>query len=245
MSGLFVTGTDTEIGKTFVSSLLIKILAEEGLRVTGMKPVASGANKVAGVLKNDDALFLMQASNVDADYKSVNPYLFEPAVAPHIAAEQAGVEINLDKIKKCFEQLQTKSDVVVVEGVGGWYAPLSEHTTVADLAETLCIPIILVVGLRLGCLNHALLTAQAIRQSGLPIAGWIANHVEKDFVFENENIKTLKHFLGDFPFIGSVPYALNHDQVTQADQNQSNIKIKEYLHHINKKTLINNFTVKK
>ncbi len=245
MSGLFVTGTDTEIGKTFVSSLLIKILAEEGLRVTGMKPVASGAKKVAGVLKNDDALFLMQASNVDADYKNVNPYVFQQAVSPHIAAEQAGVEIDLNKIKKCFEQLQTKSDVVVVEGVGGWYAPLSKYTTVADLAETLGIPIILVVGLRLGCLNHALLTAQAIRQSGLPIAGWIANHVEKDFVSAKENIKTLQHFLSDFPFIGSVPYDLNDDQVTQADQNQPNINIKEYVHHINKKMLIKNFTVKK
>ena len=245
MSGLFITGTDTGIGKTFVSSLLIKILAEEGLRVTGMKPVASGAKKVNGILKNDDALFLMQASNVDSDYKIVNPYVFQPAVSPHLAAEQAGVEINFDKIKNCFEQLQIKSDVVVVEGVGGWYAPLSKYATVADLAETLCIPIILVVGLRLGCLNHALLTAQAIRQSGLPIAGWVANHIEKDFISEKENIKTLQHFLSDFPFIGSVPYDINHDQVTQADQNQSNINTKEHLHHFNKKTLIKNFTGKK
>jgi len=176
MSGLFITGTDTEIGKTFVSSLLIKILVEEGLQVVGMKPIASGARIIDGSLKNEDALSLMQASNVDADYKNINPYIFEQAIAPHIAAEQVGIEIDLEEIKNNFVQLKNKSDVVVVEGVGGWYAPLSDSTTVADLAETLALPIILVVGLRLGCLNHALLTAQAIRQSGLPVAGWVANY---------------------------------------------------------------------
>jgi dethiobiotin synthetase len=236
MSGLFVTGTDTEIGKTFVSSLLIKILVEQGLRVTGMKPIASGAKYVSGVLKNDDALSLMQASNVEVDYKRVNPYVFEPAISPHIAAEQVGVEIDLDNIKSNFDQLQKISDVVVVEGVGGWYAPLSELTTVADLAETLALPIILVVGIRLGCLNHALLTAQAIRQSGLPIAGWIANHVEKDFISEKENIKTLQHFLNDFPFIGSVLHDLNQET---ADQNQSDCGDKNKYHNINKENLIN------
>ena len=232
MSGLFITGTDTEIGKTFVSSLLIKIIAEEGHKVIGMKPVASGAKNVNGILKNDDALSLIQASNVEADYKSVNPFVFEPAVSPHLAAEEAGVEIDLDKIKKYFDQLQKKSDVVVVEGVGGWYAPLSSNITVADLAETLNLPIILVVGLRLGCLNHALLTAQAIRQSGLPIAGWIANHVEEDFSSAEKNIKTLKHFFNDFPFLGSVSY-------------QTNLNSKLPKHHINKKSLINRLSIKK
>ena len=232
MSGFFITGTDTEIGKTFVSSLLIKIFAEEGLQVIGMKPVASGAKNINGTLKNEDALTLIQASNVDADYKNINPYVFEPAVSPHIAAENAGVEIDLEKIKKCFDQLQKISDVVVVEGVGGWYAPLSCHTTVADLAETLQLPVILVVGLRLGCLNHALLTAQAIRQSGLPIAGWIANHVQKDFSSAEKNITTLKHFLNDFSFLGSIPY-------------QTNLENKISLHQLNKKTLINRLIIKK
>lgn len=216
MSGLFITGTDTEIGKTYVSSLLIKLLVEENFQVTGMKPVASGANCTNGELKNEDALSLMEASNVEAEYKKVNPYIFEPAVSPHIAAEQAGIEISLKEIKNNFEQLKKISDVVVVEGVGGWYAPITCHTTVADLAETLNLPIILVVGLRLGCLNHALLTAQAIRQSGLPIAGWIANHVEKDFSSAEKNISTLKHFLNDFPFLGSVPY--------QSEQHTVNLK---------------------
>ncbi len=232
MSGFFITGTDTEIGKTFVSSLLIKILVEEGLQVTGMKPVASGARNIDGILKNDDALLLMQSSNVDADYINVNPYVFEPAVSPHIAAEQVAVEIDLEKIKKCFDQLQKISDVVVAEGVGGWYAPLSDHTTVADLAETLGLPVILVVGLRLGCLNHALLTVQAIRQSGVPIAGWVANNIEKDFSSAENNIATLQHFLNDLPFLGSVHH-------------QTNLKNKTPQHFINKQTLINRLSIKK
>jgi len=232
MSGFFITGTDTEIGKTFVSALLIKLFIEEGLQVVGMKPVASGAKNIDGILKNDDALSLIEASNIETDYKTVNPYVFEQAISPHLAAEQTGVEISLEKIKNNFEHLQKLSDVVVVEGVGGWYAPLSSYTTVADLAETLNIPIILVVGLRLGCLNHALLTVQALRQSGLPIAGWITNHVVKDFSSADKNISTLKHYLKDIPFLGSVPYQTNRDNNCS-------------MHHINKKILINRVGIKK
>ena len=232
MSGFFITGTDTEIGKTFVSSLLIKLLVEEGLKVVGMKPIASGATTIDGSLKNDDALSLIHASNVDVDYEKINPYVFEPAVSPHLAAENAGVEIDLKKIKSNFDELEKKSDVVIVEGVGGWYAPLSYNCTVADLAEELNQPIILVVGLRLGCLNHALLTVQAIRQSGLPIAGWIANHVEKDFSVAEKNIQTINHFLNDFPFIGTVTHQTNSNEQTS-------------LKHINKQTLINTLKIKK
>jgi len=232
MSGFFITGTDTEIGKTFVSTLLIRVLAEEGLRVAGMKPIASGANLVDGMLQNEDALSLIEASNVITDYNEVNPYIFEEAVSPHIAAENTGVEIDLEQIKKHFELLKNKSDVVVVEGVGGWYAPLSSGTTVADLAGALQHPVILVVGLRLGCLNHAELSAQAIRQSGLPIAGWIANHVKKDFSYVEKNISTLKHTLHDFPFIGSVPF-------------QTHLKYNKQRHHLNKQLLIDSLSIKK
>lgn len=232
MSGFFITGTDTEIGKTFVSSLLIKFFIEENFKVIGMKPVASGAKIIDGILKNEDALSLIQASNVRSDYKIINPYVFEPAISPHLAAEQAGVEISLEKIKSNFEQLQELSDVVVVEGVGGWYAPLSFNTTIADLAETLKLPIILVVGLRLGCLNHALLTAQALRQSGLSIAGWIANHVDNNFSSADENISTLKHYLNDIPFLGSIPYQAIQDEACN-------------MHHLNKKILINRLSIKK
>ena len=232
MSGFFITGTDTEIGKTFVSSLLIKLLTEEGLKVIGMKPIASGAKKIDGGLKNDDALSLIDASNVNVDYEKINPYVFEPAISPHLAAEDAGVEIDLKKIKSNFVELEKKSDVVIVEGVGGWFAPLSLHTTVADLAEELNQPIILVVGLRLGCLNHALLTAQAIRQSELSIAGWVANYVEKDFSVAEKNIETIKHFLNDFPFLGTVSH-------------QSNSNKQSSIEHINKQTLINRLNIKK
>lgn len=232
MPGFFITGTDTEIGKTFVSSLLIKLLVEEKLNVIGMKPIASGAKIIDGVLKNDDALSLIRASNVEVEYETVNPFVFEPAISPHLAAEDVGVEINLNKIKENFEQLQKLSDVVVVEGVGGWYAPLSSTATVADLAEALQLPIILVVGLRLGCLNHALLTAQAIRQTGLPIAGWVANHVTKDFSSADKNISTLQHSLNDFPFLGSIPF-------------QTNSKATFILNHINKNTLTNRLRIKK
>ena len=235
MPGLFVTGTDTEIGKTYVSSLLLKLLIEEGYRAIGMKPVASGAKVIDGMLKNEDALSLIKASNVESDYQTINPYVFKPAISPHLAAERAGKEIDIEKIKSNFEQLQNTSDLVIVEGVGGWYAPLSMQTTVADLAEALALPIILVVGLRLGCLNHALLTAQAIRQSGLRVAGWLANHIEKDFSSAEDNISTLKHYLNDIAFLGRVPY-----QEHQAEQNKKQDK-----HHINKQLLINNLNIKK
>ena len=232
MAGFFITGTDTEIGKTFVSTVLVKLLIEQELRVAVMKPIASDAKKVDGALKNEDALSLMQASNVPLNYEDVNPYIFEEAVSPHIAAENACVEIDLAQIKNRFELLKNKSNVVVVEGVGGWYAPLSSGATVADLAGALQLPIILVVGLRLGCLNHALLSAQAIRQSGLPIAGWVANHVKKDFSYVEKNISTLKHALHDFPFLGSTPF-------------QANLKNSKQQHHLNKQLLINSLSIKK
>ncbi len=232
MPGYFITGTDTEIGKTFVSALLIKLLVEEGLQVTGMKPVASGAKIIEGVLKNDDALSLIEASNVDTNYTNINPYVFKAAVSPHVAAEEAEIEIDFKKIKSHFNILLNKSDAIVVEGVGGWYAPLSDYTTVADLAAELDLPVILVVGLRLGCLNHALLTAQAIRQSGLSVAGWIANFVEKDFLSADKNISTLKEHLNDFPFLGSVSY--------QSRKDNSVLN-----HTINKQRLINSLSLKK
>ena len=232
MSGFFVTGTDTEIGKTFVSSLLIQLLVGDGFKVSGMKPIASDAKNIDGNLQNEDAATLMQVANVTADYKVVNPYVFEQAISPHLAAEDMGTEIDLNNIKSNFELLEKKSDIVIVEGVGGWYAPLSYNCTVADLADTLQLPIILVVGLRLGCLNHALLTAQAIRQSGLPIAGWVANHVTKDFSTAKKNISTLEHFLVDFPFLGSIFY-----------HTDSNNELP--VHTINKSLLTNRLIIKK
>lgn len=229
MSGLFITGTDTEIGKTFVSALLIKMLTDNGYKVSGMKPIASDAKEVNGILQNDDALTLIQAANVESDYNVVNPYVFEPAISPHLAAEEEGLEIDLNVIKNNFNRLKEKSDIVVVEGVGGWYAPLGYDTTVADLAKVLDIPIIIVVGLRLGCLNHATLTAQAIRQSGMPIAGWIANHVDKDFLLAEKNIQTLKTMFNDITYLGSIPNVLENKQTKNNDLYSSTIEQSRFL----------------
>jgi len=226
MSGIFITGTDTEVGKTVTSTQLIRLLVDEGMKVAVMKPVASGAKKVAGILKNDDALSLMQASNLQVDYEMINPYVFESAIAPHIAAQSSGIEIELDNIQKKYLQLQKVSDVVVVEGVGGWYSPLSMHSTASDLAEALSLPVILVVGLRLGCLNHALLTVQAIRQSGLKFAGWIANHIDNEFSSGDETIKTLQHYLHDISYLGTLPF-------------YKKIENKHYSHTLNKQLIIN------
>lgn len=205
MAGLFITGTDTEVGKTQVACLLIKVLAAAGYQVSGMKPVASGAHWVAQQLLNDDALRLQQSANVELDYSLINPYVFEAAISPHIAAADAGIEIALEKISDCHTQIQSQAQVVIVEGVGGWYAPLGSNCSVADLAQTLKLPVILVVGLRLGCLNHARLTMEAIQTSGLPVAGWIANQIDKDFQRVEDNLASLQQII-DAPLLGVVPF---------------------------------------
>ena len=174
-TGIFVTGTDTGVGKTLVSVSLVKALVKHGLRVSAMKPIASGSEHTPAGLRNADALALAAASNVTAPYAAVNPYCFEPAISPHIAAEEAGIEVDMRVIRQGFETLAAGADVVVVEGAGGWYAPITESHAMSDLPELLGVPVLLVVGLRLGCLNHALLTKRAIEADGAELAGWVAN----------------------------------------------------------------------
>ncbi|MBU1396582.1 MAG: dethiobiotin synthase [Gammaproteobacteria bacterium] len=186
--GFFVTGTDTGVGKTRVAVALIHALREQGLRVAAMKPVAAG--HAPGEL-NEDVAALLQAANVAADIRDVNPYDFAPAIAPHIAAQQAGVRIELDTIAAAFARLAAAADVVVVEGAGGWRVPLNERDDMADLAQRLDLPIVLVVGLRLGCLNHALLTAESIAHRRLPWAGWVGNHVDPAMACRAENVAAL------------------------------------------------------
>jgi dethiobiotin synthetase len=178
MKNLFVTGTDTEVGKTRISVAIIEKLKQHQLSVVGMKPVASGCEKTTAGLRNEDAVALQKHSNVQVDYELMNPYAFEPAIAPHIAAEQEGVEIELSTITAQFEQLNQLAEVVVVEGAGGWLLPLNHQQTLADVAVELDLDVILVVGLRLGSINHALLTAKAIEQSGCELIGWIGNDLE-------------------------------------------------------------------
>lgn len=188
----FVTGTDTDVGKTYVSQALVKHFCQQGLHTVGMKPVAAGAELKDGRLMNADVQAMIDASNVSAPLAQINPFVFAPAIAPHIAAKQVGVEIALAPILKAFEALQSQADVVVVEGAGGFLVPINESLTMADLAKALNIPVVLVVGIRLGCISHALLTVQAIEAKGLHLAGWVANRIDPNMAVLEENIATLK-----------------------------------------------------
>jgi dethiobiotin synthetase len=188
----FITGTDTDVGKTYIASSLVKHFCQQGLQVVGMKPVAAGSELVNGRLLNSDVIELIKASNVDADLALINPYVFAPAIAPHIAAEQAAIKVSLDNIQQSFDALQAKADVVVVEGAGGFRVPINRQETMADLAVKLNLPVILVVGVRLGCINHALMTAGSIRAAGLNLVGWVANRIDQHMPAIEENIATLK-----------------------------------------------------
>lgn len=188
----FVIGTDTNVGKTYVASALVKHFAAQGLKTVGMKPVASGCElNEKNELINEDVTALISASNINADLDLINPYRFVPAIAPHIAAEQAGVQIDLGVIQQAYTKLARLADVVV-EGAGGFCVPLNKAQTLADLAVLLNIPMILVVGMRLGCINHALLTVEAIQARGLKLAGWIANEIEPNFAMFDENLSSLQ-----------------------------------------------------
>jgi dethiobiotin synthetase len=202
-SAFFVTGTDTEIGKTHVSCLLLKQYAAQGLRVIGMKPIAAGCELVDGEWVNDDVQRLVAASNVQAPMKLINPYCFKEPIAPHLAAEKVGVTIDIDVIVNAFKELQPMADVVIVEGAGGFLVPLNAKANMADLAIALGIPSILVVGMRLGCINHGLLTVEAIKSRGLALHGWIANHIDPEMDVQKENIQTITRQLGLEPMLVS------------------------------------------
>lgn len=206
---LFVTGTDTGVGKTVVSAALTRALVARGLRVAVMKPVASGSDPTPEGLRNSDALTLMAASNAPAPYEIVNPYCFLPPISPHIAAREAGVTIDLALLRSRFESLAAASDCVIVEGAGGWLAPIGDTASMADLAAALCLPVLLVVGLRLGCLNHALLTRDSFATRGAAPAGWIANAVDPHFERAEENLATLTARLGEPP-LARVPFLDHH-----------------------------------
>jgi dethiobiotin synthetase len=203
---LFITGTDTSVGKTLVSVSFVKALVHHGLRVAVMKPIASGSEHTSAGLRNADALALAEASNVVVPYASINQYCFEPAISPHIAAEEAKIDVDVGLIKSRFEALAGGADFVVVEGAGGWYAPISKTKSMADLPKSLGIPALLVVGMRLGCLNHARLTRQAIEASGVELAGWVASSIDPDLERAAQNLASLERLLGSaplavFPFV--------------------------------------------
>lgn len=210
VNGYFITGTDTGIGKTWVSAGIMSLLKSQGHSVIGMKPIASGCEETPSGLRNEDALILQQHASVDVDYQQINPYTFKPAIAPHIAARQAGVTIDIEYIAENYRALSSRADKIIIEGVGGWQVPLNENETVADLAAALELPVILVVGMRLGCINHALLTAQSIRQSGLKLKGWIANHIDPEMAEQEQNLITIQQRI-DAPLLGSIPVQTHLD----------------------------------
>lgn len=201
----FVTGTDTGVGKTTVTVRLMQHFTAQGLKVVAMKPVASGCEWGDGRWQNEDVMQLTAASNVQAPPELVNPYCFQPAIAPHIAAAQAGVEIQLHVIKTAYTALTALADVVIVEGAGGLLVPLNATQTMGDLLRVLELPALVVVGMRLGCINHALLTRQVLQQQQLPFGGWVANHIDPDMRMPQENLQTLVDWLQQPPVL-QLPY---------------------------------------
>ncbi|HEB92045.1 MAG TPA: dethiobiotin synthase [Gammaproteobacteria bacterium] len=209
MAGIFVTGTDTDVGKTHIALGLMAALQQRGLCVAAMKPVSAGCEPGGGEgergLRNDDALQLSVQSSVSIPYQTLNPYAFEPAIAPHIAAQAMGVTMQLDVLRHACTEIESQADVVVVEGAGGWLVPVNARETLADLAVALGFPVVLVVGVRLGCLNHALLSAECIRARGLVLAGWVANEISTQALCVDENITALSQRL-PVPLLGRVPF---------------------------------------
>lgn len=205
--GFYVTGTDTAAGKTFASVALIHALRAQGLRVAGMKPVASGCELRNGAWRNEDALALQAASSEPVpDYALVNPFALPEATAPQIAAAHAGATVNLAPMLAAFEALSARADAVVVEGVGGWLAPFADGLDQAQLAARLQLPVILVVGLKLGCLNHARLSERRILDDGLPLAGWIGNQVDPQLAFGTEYLELVRRAMAS-PCLGMLPHA--------------------------------------
>lgn len=204
--GLFVAGTDTGVGKTLISCALLHAYAAAGLQVAGMKPVATGCEiGQDGEWSCQDVQLLRQASSRALPLELVNPYAFAPPVSPHIAAAESHRTISLDKIADCFHGLSSQLDFVVVEGTGGFRTPLSDNADMADLAVRLGLPVALVVGMRLGCLSHTLLAAEAIRSRGLTLAGWVANRIDPDMERFQANLDTLTKRL-DTPLMGVVAF---------------------------------------
>ena len=202
----FIAGTDTGVGKTRVTAALLAAAREQGLAVAGMKPVAAGAEWVDGRLVSQDALRIAAASGQETPYEDLNPYCLSDAVSPHIAANRDKISIDIDLIVTISQRLQAGRKLLLIEGAGGWYAPISARDSMADVARALASRVILVVGLKLGCLNHARLTREAIERSGCALAGWVASQIDPEFALLNENLATLARLL-DSPPLATLPHA--------------------------------------
>lgn len=205
MSGqtFYITGTDTDAGKTWVTTECLKTLSASGVKAVGMKPFASGSASTADGLRNDDALKLIAASGVELPYEWVNPVALREPTAPEIAAKHDGVDISLDPVLQAYRQIKSRADIILVEGVGGWLAPLSDTLEQVELVRALACPVILVVGLKLGCINHARLTERALKADGVNCVGWIAADTDPDLLFAEEYFEALQRHL-QTPFLGRV-----------------------------------------
>ncbi|CAI0764964.1 ATP-dependent dethiobiotin synthetase BioD 1 [Serratia proteamaculans] len=201
----FVTGTDTEVGKTVASSALLQAANSAGYRTAGYKPVASGSDMTAEGLRNGDALALQANSAVALSYEEVNPYVFAEPTSPHIVSADEGRPIELARLSAGLRHLEQRADWVLIEGAGGWFTPLSGQHTFADWVQREQLPVILVVGIKLGCINHAVLTAQAIQQAGLSLVGWVANDVSAPGLRHQEYLTTLRRML-PAPLLGEIPH---------------------------------------
>lgn len=208
---IFVTGTDTDAGKTVATSCLLRTFAAAGLRAVGMKPVASGCEERSEGLWNADVAAHAAAGNVVAPQEWVSPYRFLPPISPHLAAREAGVTVDIEHLLDCAHKLQGLADVVLVEGAGGWFAPMTDEVNIAAFAQRLGAPVVLVVGMRLGCINHALLTAQAISHSGLRLAGWIANRVDPGMSRYADNLAYLQQHLSA-PLLAEIAHQPDADK---------------------------------
>lgn len=213
----FVTGTDTDAGKTLMACGLLEKARQQGLKTVAVKPVAAGCEQTKDGLRNSDALLLQDAMTMELPYAQVNPIAFEPPLAPHIAAMREGKSLSVERLEGFCRGVTIQScDLALVEGAGGWLVPLNPRETLADLAKALKAPVILVVGMKLGCINHALLTVQAIARDGLPLAGWVANKVDPDMGAYEENLMTLKALI-DAPLLGEVPFLASAHKGAAAD----------------------------
>ncbi|WP_422139136.1 dethiobiotin synthase [Endozoicomonas sp. ALC020] len=202
----FVTGTDTDAGKTFVTCVMLQAANEQGLKTLALKPVAAGSDETSDGPRNADALNLMSAMNIKLSYSQVNPVLFEAPIAPHIAAQEEGRRITVDRLTGfCRGALMTRHDLSFIEGAGGWRVPLNDREMLADLAKAMNLPVILVAGMKLGCISHSLLTVESILQSGCQLAGWVANQVDPDMSRFQENVEALKQSI-HAPCLGVVPW---------------------------------------
>ena len=210
MTNFFITVSDTGVGKTWFTVAFMAALKRRGLNVMGMKPIATGAEKIKDKLINEDAKLIMQNCSQRVSYNLVNPFVFELPSSPHVAAKHQGTVIDLDQIIKNYHFLKSMCDVLVVEGVGGWRTPITDEHSLTDLVSKLNVSVILVVGMRLGCINHAILTAEAIKADGLNLCGWASNHLDRVYSDSEETIKTLKKRL-NCPHIANLPHNNDFD----------------------------------